>query len=282
MAEQESGPGRGPARDLDYGEETDSNPDMPKRSRSYRLITWFQDNLMLIIAVGALAAFVTAAVLDYSLPRWLRIAGLSGAISGIVVGRPVARRAREMLWSPDNIWVVDVDAAYRKGGLFRIPSQVMRNCEIQGGSLDWVSPNLVFGKNVDVENMTIEGTWRGTLTDRELLSALHMVRECRQMLEADAKRGWVWENSAWMIVRKATMNALSSVSSTFEKNTMPDKGEGITEAVDTALEDFGLSRSGDGIDEESLEKRAEKTMEEVVDNSVGAPTGETKEVPADD
>lgn len=225
-------------------EEADELPDGPERSATFKLFAWLITNGLLVLAgIGALLLVVVSKG-EWSIPRSVHIIGVVAVIVTPLAGRPVARKVRSMLWSPSWIWLVDVDASDPgHGGIYRWPSQQFRQMEIIDGELDWVSPTLAFGKNVDLVNGTIEGTWRGTLSDRELLVALSKVDECRSQLEDDAKRGFAIETQAFTIVRSAARSAVRRIVSTFERGTLPDEGDGITEAIDAAIEDYGLSRS---------------------------------------
>lgn len=242
-SEADSRSERGPARDLDRDETyQDSGAAQPDHSRTYRVFRWLVDNFLLVVSIIGIAMFVVAAILDYELPRWLRVIGLTALIVIPVVGRPTGKKVRALLWDPSYVWLVDVDARVLKGGIYRMPSQRFREWEVVSGSLDWVSPHLAFGKNVDLATQTVEGTWRGTLSDRELMRTLSAVDECRAQLEEDAKRGFAIESQAFTIIRNATRKAVLRVVSTFERGTLPDEGEGLTEEIDSAIEQFGLER----------------------------------------
>ncbi|KAA9408436.1 hypothetical protein EGO51_01040 [Haloarcula hispanica] len=232
----------------------DSNPDLdrdemahnadpgPDHSRTYRLFRWLTNNLLLIASGVGIVLFVIASVLGYELPRSLRLIGLCALVTIPLAGRPTGKKVRSLLWDPNYVWLVDIDARYTKGGIFRTPGQRFREWSVEDGQLDWVSPNLAFGKNVDLEAQTVEGCWRGTLSDRELMRTLQAVEECRGQLEADAKRGFAIEAQAFTIIRNATRKAVLRIVSTFERGTLPDEGEGLTDEIDSAIEQFGLDR----------------------------------------
>ncbi|MFC7077899.1 hypothetical protein [Haloarcula halophila] len=211
-------------------------------SRLYRLFAWLADNALLVGGVLGLVIFAVAAVIGVDIPRNVRIIGLSGLISLVFLGRPTGKKVRSMLWDPNYIWIVDVDARVLEGGIFHMPAQRFQQWTVTEGSLDWVSPNLAFGKQVDLVEQTVEGTWRGTLSDRELMRAIQAVEECRGQLEEDAKRGFAIESQAFTIVRNATRKAVFRIVETFENGTLPDEGESITEEIDGAVERFGLER----------------------------------------
>jgi len=214
----------------------------PERSRWFRAFRWLTENLTLLASGVGIGLFVLASIIGVELPRNLRIIGLSALVIVPIAGRPTGKKVRSLLWEPRYVWLVDVDARYTKGGIFRVPGQRFREWTITDGSLDWVSPDLAFGKQVDLEAQTIEGTWRGTMSDRELMRTLQAVEECRGQLEEDAKRGFAIEAQAFTIIRNATRKAVLRIVSTFERGSLPDEGEGLTDEIDSAIEQFGLER----------------------------------------
>jgi len=228
--------------DLDRDEMAHNADPGSDHSRTYRLFRWLTNNLLLIASGVGIVLFVIASILGYELPRSLRLIGLCALVTIPLVGRPTGKKVRALLWDPNYVWLVDIDARYTKGGIFRTPGQRFREWSVEDGQLDWVSPNLAFGKNVDLEAQTVEGCWRGTLSDRELMRTLQAVEECRGQLEADAKRGFAIEAQAFTIIRNATRKAVLRIVSTFERGTLPDEGEGLTDEIDSAIEQFGLDR----------------------------------------
>lgn len=232
---------RGPARDLDR-DETHQESQQPDRSRTYRLFAWLSDNLLLVASVIGLGGFVLMSLLDYQLPRNLRVIGLAALIAIPFAGRPTAKRVKAMLWDPSYIWIIDLDARYQKGAIYRTTSQRFREWDVIDGQLDWLTPNLCVGKNVELEEQRVEGTWRGTLSDRELLKTLQSVEECRGQLEEDAQRGFAVEAQAFAIIRNTTRRAVRSIVETFERGTLPDSGEGLNHEINEAIEQFGIER----------------------------------------
>ncbi|AHB64488.1 hypothetical protein HISP_00160 [Haloarcula hispanica N601] len=228
--------------DLDRDEMAHNADPGPDHSRTYRLFRWLTNNLLLIASGVGIVLFVIASILGYELPRSLRLIGLCALVTIPLAGRPTGKKVRSLLWDPNYVWLVDIDARHTKGGIFRTPGQRFREWSVEDGQLDWVSPNLAFGKNVDLEAQTVEGCWRGTLSDRELMRTLQAVEECRGQLEADAKRGFAIEAQAFTIIRNATRKAVLRIVSTFERGTLPDEGEGLTDEIDSAIEQFGLDR----------------------------------------
>jgi hypothetical protein len=236
-----------PDSDLSRSETADdSGTETPTKPAWWRASVFALDHIWTIVAVvsiGAVALLVAASMLGWNVdvPRPAQIIGLTATVSFLTVGRWIKTRTLELLWDPSHIWVVDLDAQEpRTGGVFRWPSQQFRELEVLEGQLDWLTPNLAVGKKVDLEAGTLHGTWRGTLTDRELLLKIENIKECRGRLEEDAKRGFSIEAQAHSIVRVAAKKAVLRIVHTFERSTLPDDGEALAAEIDDALEGFGV------------------------------------------
>jgi len=50
------------------------------------------------------------------------------------------------------------------------------------------------------------------------------------------------EAQAFTIIRNATRKAVLRIVSTFERGSLPDEDEGLTDEIDSAIEQFGLER----------------------------------------
>lgn len=228
----------------------DDSPDDEVRldgpdSRFDALLLWLSENTVTVVAVGGLTAFVLAAILGVSFPRWIRVGGLSAVVSLLVVGRPTATRVRSMFHSPEWVYIVDVDVEHgdpEQDGLFRVPDErFVEHWECTEGSVDRYG-NLVVARDVDFDAATFKATWRATLDDFELLNHLGAVRDVRNRLEPKAKVGQRFDNNAWGIVYRAVEETTRVMRDTFEEGTLPDEGDGIDAAINDVLADFGLDR----------------------------------------
>lgn len=195
-----------------------------------------------VIAVGAGVAMVAG--FNIQVPRFWRVSGLAAAIVlpyGYIVGNKVV----SMLYDPDFIYLVDLDARYLDGALYKFPYTDFRSLEPTEGNFCQLTPNLYTAKQIDLDKMEAEGTWRGTFDDPELLRALHAVHECRGQLEEDARRGFVLETSAFTIIRNAVRQTTLSVVRTFEEGSLPDGGESLHSAIEDQVDEFDLDDSLD-------------------------------------
>lgn len=193
-----------------------------------------------IIAVLLLGTLLAALIgLDLGLPRWAQLSLLTGLLLSPLAWM-VSDWVLRLLPDPPGVVLVDVDARVMDGAVFWLPIDDFHELEVLVGELNQVGPELYFGKQVDLDSLTAEGTWRGTLSDRELLRGLQKVEECRGQLEDDARKGFVLETQAFTILRSAVRSTVSTVIETFESGTLPDEGEGLSNSVDQALDQFDL------------------------------------------
>jgi hypothetical protein len=263
----EGGPSR-PSRDLDRDETIDDSGAGPDRSRTYRFFSWLERNLLKFVAVLGLFAFVVGSILGVSIPRNLHLIGVSGLLSMALIGVPVARKVKSMLWDPSIIWLIDLDARVFDGAIWRMPSQRFREWDVEDGELDWLTPNLAVGKDVNPEEQTVEGVWRGTLSDRELLIAVENVKRLRGNLEKRAQKGDVLESTGWIVVRNTVSRYVRQVTETFERGSLPDDGEALTDEINDALEQFGMDRSLDDLvdDDPAEDVAGDATLGDLADD----------------
>lgn len=214
----------------------------PRSAESFSLRDWLADNILLTIGgamvVGGLISYLG---FDPTIPRFWYVFGLSGVLLS-PVGWIVGLKAKEFLIDPNNVWVADIDARHTDGALYRFPYSDYVEFDVVDGEVDQVTPNFAIAKNVDLEAGQMEGCWRGTLTDRELLTALEMVHICRGQLEDDAKIGFTLKNQLWSIVRAATADSVRKVVETFEAGSLPDGGDSLHTHVDAAIDQYDLER----------------------------------------
>ncbi len=217
------------------------------------VLEWLFQNGFKLMALGCLIA-AAALMLGWvpDIGREFKVFGLALLVC-LFPASIVGDRLTNWVPEPVSIWLVDVDARITDGAIYRFPAEDFSDLEVTDGELEQWGPILFAGTNVDLEAMTVEGTWRGTLTDRELVASLQKVYECRNLLEEDAQRAFAYENNLWSIVRIAAKDAVASVVSTFEKGSLPDEGDGLDHAVNDALDQFGLERRYSG-DADALEK----------------------------
>lgn len=253
-------------RDLDRSETfQDTGLDAPGRSRTYRLFALiarvgFVKVTVAIVSLGVIVGLIAGAaglLPGGDVPRSVRVVGIVTLVLLPFADLLVARRVRDWLWDPSYVYLVDVSLEDRSGGLWRFSSQSFRDVDIRDGELDWMSPILCFGQNYDPATNSVEGTWLGSLSDRELMVAQSKIEELRGRLERDAKRGFSIEVQAFGIIRSATMSAVRTVVNTFERSSLPDDGEALAAEIDDAISQFGVE---DKIRQASRDDRPESDL----------------------
>ncbi|WP_142861263.1 hypothetical protein [Salinigranum halophilum] len=240
--------------DGDSSEES-NEPDVTASSRTVaaddsrgRLVQWL---VWLIrnghFLAGAVIFFGSAAVLLFGieLPRSVKIIGGTALLAAILIGRPTGVKAVELMGGPELMWLVDVDLLDRDGaGVYSCPTPRWNDeWKVTKDSLWWATPNLAFGKNVDLQERTVEGTWPGSLPEPVLMRALVFLQYNRNQLENKAKRGEAIEMNAFAMIRSAVMRTTRSVVRTFEEGTLPDDGVAFREEVDQVLAEYNLEET---------------------------------------
>lgn len=198
--------------------------------------------------------------IDLDVPRNLQVI-LAAALLSSPFGWYAGKRVSSLLHSPNWVYIVELDTRKEESGLYRVPSDGYTQFTVTKGEVDRPNPHLVFAQNVDLEAKTLEGVWRGTLSDRELMAELSNVYEIRGQLQQDAQEGFAVKSQAWMIVRDATRRATKSIVRTFERGTMPSEdGLEVSEAVENAVDsfDFGLVEDSQEPDFDPFEAATEE------------------------
>lgn len=238
--------------------------DTPEREESTRtrVIAFARRNALNLIALGLFTIAIALLVgLEPDVGRVHVLVALS-AIWGVLVGYPISGYVVGKIGEEPGVFIVELAADDpQTGALYWYPYTEFRSLQVVDGELDKLAPSLYAARSIDPEAHEATGTWRGSLTDRELLTALQAVQECRGMLEEDARRAFALETSLWSIVYRGTKQATKSVIETFETSMLPDRGKGVDAAVNNALEEFGLGDSIGQVDE--------VTLDELVDDADG-------------
>jgi len=239
-----------------------------ERSRTEMFFDFLRARFLSIVGVLLVSGGIALSIgLDLSIPRWVRLVGFT-AIAFAPFGFIFGNWLVGILHDPNYQYLVDLDATRTDGGLYQLPPEDFRELEVtdENGNpeapydITQLAPSLYAGKQIDLDELTCVGTWRGTLDDRELARSLRKVRECRGQLQEDAQRGFVLETSAFTIVRSAARGAALDVVEMFQSGTLPDQGASINEAVDNALEDFGFEEEVESTLED-LSERADLNEE---------------------
>lgn len=208
--------------------------------------------VLVVAAVLFGVASMVALAVDWTVPKPVKMFAFWTFVFA-PYGRWLGKKAKSWLWNPGMVVGVELAAEDdEKGGVYAWPSTAFRRNEVTKGSLDWVHPTLFFARQIELDDEPgdrggeLVGCWRGTLSDRELMWSLQKVAECRGQLIEDAARGFVLENAMWITTFNAARCAVDELREMMEDGTLPDRGDGIDEAIARAISDAGL---GDLVDD---------------------------------
>ena len=235
--------------------------------------------LFSIFAIGAVVYFWINGVPEIEVPQWVRVAAVALLITvplGALFSKPVV----DWLYQPNDRFLV-VLGVTDSAGLWRITPKGWADLEVTKGELHKIEEAqkpLYTATKFESDEWQAEGTWRGTLSDRDLLRSLAKVDECRGMLERDAKRGFAIETQSFTIIRSATREAVRSVVETFRRGSLPDQGDGIDDKIEDAIESYDLEKEIDRQINDDGE--FSEDVEEMVDLD-GVPDDADQEVPDD-
>ncbi|WP_258302651.1 hypothetical protein [Haloferax larsenii] len=253
-------PESGAAPERDTPEEPDMSaasttvaPD-PEAGRLVTVFVWVMRYGVHLAVAGGLLLVGLVLLFEIRIPRSVQIIGLTGGLSAVLAGRWVGSQAVNLMGGPQMMWLVDLDLLDRDGaGVYACPTPRWSEWTVVDGQLWWATPNLAFGRGVDLDAREVAGTWVGSTPDPVLARALEYLRYNRNQLEPKARKGEALEINAFAIVRAAAVRTVKHVIRTFEKGSLPDDGEALHAEIDAVLEDFDLDKSDSIFDEDPTE-----------------------------
>lgn len=232
------------------------------------------------------AIVAAAGILAYSyyspdlptVPRYAEVV-LWTAILGSPFAYILSARAVDMLYDPFGVLLVDLDAREAGVAIYNIPQKRWQEIEVLEGQLYQAnsSRTVYFGKNYDMENKTIEGTWRGSASDLELLREQEKVDEIRGQLEDFAKRGFTVHVRRSTIVRSAVRDISMAVIRSLESNIVFG-GERIDEAVENAVAKYDFDSQTESNTNEEQQTTPDENMDEQPDTQLNGDLEETDAV----
>lgn len=233
-----------------------------------RFVQWYKYHLdfVALVVLGVIALIVIF-VFEPEMTRFRALFLLAcAALSpyGYVFGSWLSG----WLYDQMTIFVIELRVEEEgSGALHEFPPGDFEEWDCVEDSLDQWAPFLYCARAVDYENQAFTGTWRGSLTDRELLIALSQVRKCRGMLETDAKVGFAYSQYVDLIVPRGVRETVSKISSWKNEHRLPDEGEALDEAIDEVMGEFGLADVVEQVD----------SFEDVADNIDGVDGEDVRE-----
>lgn len=192
-----------------------------------------------IALIGAAVLLYFDVQLPTEPPRWAHTVFWT-AVLGSPLAYVLASKTVEMLFDPYGVILLDIDARDKDVAIYNIPEKRWQEVTVTDGDVMRLeaAQTVYSGRNFDPEELTVEGTWRGSMNDYELLQEQAKITQLRGRLTNQAKRGFAIETHAWMVVRSAVQDAVRSVTKTFEAGTLPEGGDSINRAIEAAIDGF--------------------------------------------
>lgn len=252
----------------------EGNP--PRSPRLHESLERFlSTNFWRLIGIGLIGA-AAAMYFDVSFPteppRWAHVVFWT-AVLGSPVAYVMASKVVDLLYDPFGVVLLDLDARETDVAIYNIPKKRWKEVTVRDGDLKRLDAmQFVYtGKDFDPDELTVTGTWRGSLSDYELVRQQAKIAELRGRLETEAKRGFAIETQSWTIVRKASIRAVKSIVRTFERGTLPSKdGLEVADAVDDAIESFEFDFS----DSEKTPEEGKEDVDDLVESEIDAAVSE--------
>jgi hypothetical protein len=263
--------------------DADPAPDPDQQQSTGRFIVSVVASRLLTFAGIALLLAALAWWLGFTpeLPRPAVLAGVIVAIF-VVVGRVlIGPYIGSLLPDPDWTYLVDLEVTDPdSGALYRLPPGSLDEWEVTEYSLDNPVTGLYFAKDVDPDERTLRGTWRGEYSDRELLAAFTRIQEQRENLKEDAEIGFTLRRMMPVIVRGLVKQESRKVQQAVEEFSLPD-GSTIQQAMDRLVD------STDDLDPDDLDdldggEHADPDDADLTSDTDPAPPNLTSEAAGDD
>jgi len=193
-----------------------------------------------ILVIGAIIVAIIWTGWFPGVPRRLKLA-IYAFVPAFVAGYPAATRIVEWLYQPQVTYLVDWNAETDDLAIWELPASSWRDLQVSEGELYSIKAAHPAweGKNYDSDENTVEGTWRGSATDRELIDSKESIDEIRNDLEDLAKEGLTVRVKQSSIVRGAVRDITQAFIADFEDATIYD-GDQLQEAVDKAIDHWEI------------------------------------------
>jgi hypothetical protein len=232
-----------------------------------------------LLAVGLVVAS-GAVYFGYEpeMPRFVKLYLLTGLIGAALAYVP-AQKIVEYLYSPSYTYLLDVSSEGNDITLWKLPPELWRDLSVNAGELfrlraavpvweclAYAPPGeteTYHTETADGEPVTVElednaclGTWRGSVTDYELIQDRNKIAEIRHILEPMSQETLKYRVMQNGIVRRALRAIVMQFVASYESETIYS-GDEIEKSVERALKHWSV----DGSDTDKHEERQEDDTE---------------------
>ncbi|PTD94505.1 hypothetical protein C9439_02220 [archaeon SCG-AAA382B04] len=211
-------------------------------------------NLMILALLFAFIGGIAIATAD--VPQQFKVFYVTSVIGAMVMYIPGKRLVR-WLYDPKLIYVLELKAEGEELALWEFFPNQFKDLTIKTHSLDQFTSamgEIYVCRKYDPEKNEAHGTWRGSMSDIELMRYKEKIREIRGVLLRMAKEGQKVRSQLPSIVINAQNKIQAEFIEKFEKDSIY-KGEKISEAIDESLREMDL-QAREKREEEAEETRA--------------------------
>jgi hypothetical protein len=140
--------------------------------------------------------------------------------------------------------LLDYNAENDQLAIWELPAPSWRELEVTENELHPIqaAEPTWEGRNYDPDTNEVEGTWRGSATDLELVESREQINEIRNDLEAMAKEGLTIRVKQSSIVRGAVREICMAFIADFEAETLYS-GEELEGRIDEAIDHWDLDEN---------------------------------------
>jgi hypothetical protein len=219
-------------------EQTDTQDDKPsikQQSPKTWLIGLVLENILSITVVSVLLVGLVGALGWFTLPRPVVLSGTVFIVSGLVGLAIIGPYARRYLPDYPKEYIIDIALTNpQEATIVQIPSGTIEDWTITEGQVHNPVSGLYFVSALDVEDMELEGTWRGEFSDRELAAVFSRISEQRQQFREDARKGRRLRDSLPLVVRNIVSQEAATIRDLHDDLSLPD-GSSVQDTIDSML-----------------------------------------------
>jgi hypothetical protein len=243
-----------------------------------KAVYWLKTHIALVaaalLAVSGVAFYFLGGMPEFVTdpPTWARVVA-AGGVAGALLSWSPAERVVNWLFQVQYVYFLDVDPLSRDVSLYELTPRAFALTEVVEGEINPLSAkHRLYGvTNFDKEELTCEGTWRGSVSDLELVADREEIEDIRQKLEKDAQKGIAHRVREPSIIRRSVDKITTALVVSFESSLVAN-GEEIQNAVEEVLDDhIDLDTDTDGtesdpeevVDAEELREDLEEELDDV-------------------
>lgn len=178
--------------------------------------------------------------------RYFKVFLVTLLVTGVVAYVP-AKKLVNWIYSEPRTLLLQLKAEQEDDEikLWEFTPRLWEKVEVVEGSLNTAKikdGDLYICRSFDPVTLEARGTWRGSVSDLELIRNREKIREIRNELENLAKQGIRTRIQVTSIVRRAVNQIIAKIASSIEEETL-HKGEEIKKSINKEVKEIDLERN---------------------------------------